>query len=255
MGVAMLKHRFSPAQKIALVVLIIGMLGGSYMLSQRQHELRVAKVNPEVVAIESSATPRVMLASGIATVQGILKTVDLGQHHGLTLNGKLLKLQAVSPIELVQAFVVEGKQVLLLSYDQGGNLCSVLYQLITIDSHAVTLTQPFGSCLPISQIEATSQQLTFKMPQNNPYLGADVLLSYHYRQGKVMLQRPVPAQNFAGLSAAKILAQAAADGCYVNGVMLEDNACGAGRKYCVMLQHLTRPLKDQAYQTLANFCN
>ena len=266
--------RFSPLKKIALWLTVAGVVAGGYYAVTKTARTPAPKEYAEVIKqsalVSLNPSPAVaapdlsaMLRAGITTQQGVLQAEPLMtggiEQHQLTLNAKALPIQAVSTIDLVKAFLVGAEQVLLISYDQGGNQCSKLYQLISITNESSAITAPFGSCLPISSITESANQLIFKMPQNNPYLGADVLNTYVYQDGQISQQPVAKAtelkHKYAGLSAAKILQIAHADGCYVAGVILDDNACDGGRKYCVMLQHLPQSEANQDYQTLSSFCH
>lgn len=202
-----------------------------------------------------------MLASGVKTLQGVLKSQQITEsssieHYMLTLNGKALNVRSVSEIELSKAFLVDGNQVLLVAFDQGGNQCSRQYQVVTINESATKISKVFGSCLPLVSAIESGSQITFNMPQNNPYLGDDVLVKYTYQNGEISQEiKPQELkQKYAGLTASKILQIAADDGCYVDGVMLDDNSCGGGRKYCVMFKNLPKSKKTADYKLLKSFC-
>lgn len=204
-----------------------------------------------------------MLEAGINTKQGILSSEKAEQNqihrYQIKLNGQLLPIKSVSEIELVRAFLISDNQVLLISYNQGGNQCSRQYQVITINSAAYALSNVFGSCLPLTEIVESTDFLIFKMPQNNPYLGKDVVLSYRYNKGKVnLIDKTNPKrikQKYSGLTASDILKIAQKDGCYVDGIILDDNSCGGGRKYCVMFKSLMAKENSQEYNILSQFCS
>lgn len=204
-----------------------------------------------------------MLQQGISTNGGILKssedTSNAIKPYYLQLGDKALKLRAVSPISLVKAFQIESNQVLLFSFNQGGNQCDYQYQFLTITPSGHHLSEAFGSCLKITRLEAGESTIEISMPRNNPYLGDDISESYQYQNGVVYrLEGDLKGQlkqRFADFTAAKILQIAAADGCYEDGVLLMDNSCANGKKYCVMFRHLIKPRKDAAYKTLKNFCS
>lgn len=226
---------------------------------------------PSESAINSSAAQATtvqpslneMLQQGISTTGGILKSAQDPNNsikpYYLQLNDQALKLRAVSPISLVKAFQIESNQVLLFSFNQGGNQCDYQYQFLTISPTGHHLSEVFGSCLKITGLAAGESTIDISMPRNNPYLGADISESYQYQNGAVYrLEVDLKGQlkqRFADFTAAKILQIAATDGCYEDGVLLMDNSCANGKKYCVMFRHLVKPRKDAAYKTLKNFCS
>lgn len=260
-------------KSILLIVLVLLVFGGGYLYinhnkaNTESHEYSEAIIQSESanLHLESSA-PVVslsdMLASGIKTLQGVLQSQKIVEsasveNYTLTLDGKPLKVKSVSEIELSKAFLIEGNQVLLMAFDQGGNQCSRQYQVVTISESTTKVSKVFGSCLPLSSTVESGLQVTFSMPQNNPYLGDDVLVNYVYQNGEVH-QETKPQelkQKYAKLTASKILQIAADDGCYVDGVMLDDNSCGGGRKYCVMFKNLPKSKKTADYKFLKSFCN
>lgn len=206
----------------------------------------------------------IMLRSGIYTNQGVLQSESLTnapsiEKNRLILNNKPTKIQAVSEIELVKAFELNHQQILLLSFNQGGNQCEIQYQMLTISESQSITSQVFGSCLPLTNIVESGNEIILSMPQNNPYLGNDVLVDYRYFNGQVnerlKLTKQQLKQKYANLDASKILQIATKDGCYVDGIMLDDNSCGNGRKYCVMFKNLTRPVKTDDYKFLKDFCS
>lgn len=202
-----------------------------------------------------------MLQQGISTDGGILKSTQDNntlKPYYLELDSKPLKIRAVSPISLVKAFLVESNQVLLFSYNQGGNQCDYQYQFLTITPQKHYTSEIFGSCLKITEINAGESSILLSMPRNNPYLGDDVTVSYLYQNGMVRRQeinlKGQLKQKYADYTAAQILQLAATDGCYEDGVLLMDNSCANGKKYCVIFRHLQKPKKDAAYKTLKEFC-
>lgn len=258
-------------------VLILGaallLLGvGYFYFNQDKHSSNSHEYSEAISQSESansypqSSAPVVslsdMLASGIKTLQGILKSQQIAEsssieHYMLTLNGKALNVKSVSEIELSKAFLLGGNQVLLVAFDQGGNQCSRLYQVVTINESATKISKVFGSCLPLVSAVESGSQIIFSMPQNNPYLGDDVLVKYTYQNGEISQEVKPPQelkQKYAGLTASKILQVAADDGCYVDGIMLDDNSCGGGRKYCVMFKNLPKSKKTADYKLLKSFC-
>lgn len=260
-------------KNILLTVLVLLVLSGGYFYlnhnkaNTESHEYSEAISQSESANshLESSAPVASlsdMLASGIKTFQGVLQSQKIVEsasveNYTLTLDGKPLKVKSVSEIELSKAFLVEGNQVLLVAFDQGGNQCSRQYQVVTISESTTKISKVFGSCLPLSSAIESGSQITFSMPQNNPYLGDDMLLNYVYQNGEVH-QETKPQelkQKYAGLTASKILQIATDDGCYVDGVMLDDNSCGGGRKYCVMFKNLPNSKRNVDYKFLKSFCN
>ncbi|MBX9597858.1 MAG: hypothetical protein K2X04_04715 [Burkholderiales bacterium] len=259
-------------KSILLIMLVLLVLGGGYFyfnynkVATQSHEYSEAISQSESANshLESSA-PLVslsdMLASGIKTFQGVLQSQKIiesasVENYTLSLDGKPLKVKSVSEIELSKAFLVEGNQVLLVAFDQGGNQCSRQYQVVTISESTTKVSKVFGSCLPLGSAIESGSQITFSMPQNNPYLGDDVLVNYVYQNGEVhQATKPQELkQKYAGLTANKILQIATDDGCYIDGVMLDDNSCGGGRKYCVMFKNLPKSKKTADYKFLKSFC-
>lgn len=216
--------------------------------------------------IESKPSLTLMLESGISTLSGVVKSVpnkkestpQVVQYH-MELNDKNLGINAVSPIELVHAFLINGRQVMLVGFDQGGNQCAREYQFVTISESTTTLSKVFGSCLPINQLTESNDVITISTPQNNPYLGDDFNYIYQYQNGEVKLiskpNKKMLRNKYANLTPAQIIAKATADGCYQDGVLLDDGACGSGRKYCTMFKNIRNPVKDNSYQILKEFCN
>lgn len=206
-----------------------------------------------------------MLESGIFTLNGILQSIPESANGAINryqvyLNAYPTPIKAVSEIELVKAFLQDGNQVLLLGFDQGGNQCARQYQLISINESGYTSSKIFGSCMPISNITTESDGAIYiATPQNNPYLGNDVNYIYKYSNGEVTLfSKPNKSDlksKYANLTAAQIIQKATDDGCYQDGVLLDNGACGGGRKYCTMFKNLRKPLIDSNYQQLKDFCN
>ncbi len=203
-----------------------------------------------------------MLRAGIYTDQGILQSesINLGNIAGrrLMLNGQPLQVQAVSEIELVKAFELGNQQIVLFGFNQGGNQCGIQYQMLSITESTSSTSKVFGSCLQLTSVVESGNEIILSLPQNNPYLGADVLVNYKYSNGQIYEQAKLTKQQlkqkYANLNASKILQVASADGCYVDGIMLDDNSCGNGRKYCVMFKNLTHPVKNADYKLLKSFC-
>lgn len=258
--------------RYALLILIIG--GGSYWLYTKYllHKQVFSSIesgsliNEPIVESGTSnlANETVnltnMLNSGIKTKLGIIKSIRHKsgiKPYGIMLNQQNLAIYSTAPIELTKAFMVNDQQILLINYNpDGGNSCANQYQLISIFTDKYKLSNKFGNCLPIYQISESGTDIIFQIPQNNPYLGNDVLISYKFSHGKVQkVKSPALPKSFATLSAAQILQLASEDGCYENGVLLDNNACGAGQKYCALLRNLTNPIKDNAYKILRDFCN
>ena len=265
-------------KKILLLVIVIALLFAGFYLAKNHlfpiadkagieyHNVvkgsSSAPINSSE-AIEAPASLTAMLEAGIATDQGILISERINQNgiskYQIKLNEVPLNIQAVSEIELVKGFLIGSDQVILISYNQGGNQCTKEYQFITINRTSYSISRAFGSCLPITAISETNDGLIITMPQDNPYLGPDVVVSYKYKEGKVELINKANSNElkhkYAGLTAAKILQIATQDGCYIDGVLLDDNSCGGGRKYCVMFKALSNKEKSPEYKTLKDFCN
>lgn len=218
---------------------------------------------------ESSATQQValttMLESGIFTLNGVLQSIPesvngIINRYQIYLNSNPTPINAVSEIELVKAFLINGNQVLLLGFEQGGNQCARQYQFISIGESGFTTSRVFGSCMPISNIVSESDAAIYiATPQNNPYLGNDVNFIYKYDNGEISLyskpNKAVLKAKYNNLTAAQIIQKATDDGCYQDGVLLDNGACGGGRKYCTMFKNLRKPIIDSNYQLLKDFCN
>lgn len=203
-----------------------------------------------------------MLEAGIKTTAGVIKSTRLEEVKGvgqysLMLDDKPTGLTTVSQIELIKGFSIDNKQVMLLGFDQGGNQCSRQYVTLTI-SDKLDISKPFGSCLPLTAIIEENNAVVMVMPQNNPYLGDDFTVSYRYENGVISQLTKVKTtdakQKFGKMSATDILNVAAKDGCYQDGVMLDDNSCGNGRKYCAMFKSIVKEPKNQDYKFLKDFC-
>lgn len=265
---------------VALIVIIAGTVAW-FIHSKNDDQIKSNPVSEYSDVVKQSAsspvaiTPHeseptaisltIMLRAGIYTNQGVLQSESLvnskpnAEKNRLTLNSKPLKIQAVSEIELVKAFELNHQQILLLSFNQGGNQCAIQYQMLTIGESQSITSQVFGSCLPLTNIVESGNEIILSMPQNNPYLGDDVLVDYRYFDGQVSqrfkLTKQQLKQKYANLDASKILQIATKDGCYMDGIMLDDNSCDNGRKYCVMLKNLTNPVKTADYKFLKDFCS
>lgn len=260
---------------IALIVVV-----GSYLVyNSLQHNsgqtkeyndlLKQSASAPLVVSDESSpvipqqVNLNTMLQAGIMTKQGILKSnvleSDVIEKNGITLAGKKLAINAVSEIDLVKAFLIESSQIILFGYDQGGNDCAKQYQVLMISESSNYLSKPFGSCLPISQITESNNTILISTPKNNPYLGNDVVINYLYQNGIVKeVYNPSKAdlrKKYAKFTSSQIIQIATNDGCFIDGVFLDDNSCGGGKKYCTMFKGINKPVKNSDYKLLKNFCN
>lgn len=205
-----------------------------------------------------------MLESGIYTLGGVIQSIpESGQsqiaHYQIMLNNKAIGVKAVSEIDLVKAFLIDGQQVLLLGYDQGGNECARKYQFITIGESKTLISKQFGTCLPITNIVESGNSIQISTPQNNPYLGEDFNFVYSYTNGDVsLLSKPTKQSvksKYANMTPAQIIQKATQDGCYQDGVLLDDGACAGGRKYCTMFKNITKPVKDSNYKVLKDFCS
>ncbi len=212
--------------------------------------------------VMESVNLTMMLESGIATKQGILQSrqamVNKIQLYQLILKQHKLGLIAASRIELVQAFILDEKQVLLFSYNQGGNSCSNLYRFLAISESSHYLSQQFGSCLPLSRLQASESAIFLQIPQNNPYLGPEVGVTYRFSGTELVeIAKAKPEVANGKLSkhnAHAIVEQARVDGCLVDGVFLLDNACRGGRKYCLMFKHLPKREHNADYRLVHDFC-
>lgn len=258
---------------LLLTILLVGAI--SYFFYKQNSDLQGNPVQYNEVVNHSESLPLVasaaiiekqnlttMLETGILTRAGIVKSTRLDavkgiEQYSLQLDGKSTGILTVSPIELVKGFQIDHKQILLIAYDQGGNQCSRKYQILTMDE-SVQISKPFGSCLPLSGINEESHEIILTMPQNNPYLGDDVTVSYRYADGNVtLLNKTKPdqlQQKYKALTATQILKIAAIDGCYQDGVMLDDNSCENGLKYCTMFKNIPKQAKNLDYKFLSDFC-
>jgi hypothetical protein len=234
-----------------------------YSQIMRQNEsVGLVNSNSSAVVTAPEVNLTTMLNDGINTLQGVLQSQPGSESlasYSLSLNGKPIGGSTVSPIELVQGFIVEQSQVLLFGFDQGGNQCSRQYQLLTVSESGYHLSKVFGSCLPMQDVKQVESDILLTMPQNNPYLGNDITETYVYHDGSIkLLTKPSKAElrnKYANYTATKILAIAAQDGCYQDGVMLYDNSCANGRKYCTMFKNLRKPVKNADYKLLKSFCS
>jgi hypothetical protein len=264
-------------KKLSVLLVVIAIIGGSFWLYQHKSNQLLPATTTYTQAVSqpseqqhtASATtiaqPSLtqMLRDGIQTTAGIIKSeqneINGITSHQLSLNGKPIAIKAISPITLVKAFAINEQQVMLFNYDQGGNQCSSEYQFLTITNDQYKLSQTFGSCLPLTSLIQEGDQIKLTIPQDHPFLGKDITLTYAYHAGEVkLITKPSPKQyqqKFAQLNASQILAQAAHDGCLVNGVILDDNSCGNGRKYCVMFRAIKAQVHNSDYQLLKEFCN
>lgn len=262
-------------KKLLLILVVFIVIGLAYLIYSKVNQTRDSAVTYSEVmhnsgstlltasnAIIEKQTLTSMLETGISTDAGTVKSTKLDavkgvEQYSLVVNDKPTGIATVSPIELVKAFIVNDKQVILISYDQGGNQCSKQYQMITL-TEPLQISKPFGTCLPINNILEERQSVTLSMPQSNPYLGDDVIISYRYSNGQInQLNHPKNAdlkKKYAGMSATRILQVAAKDGCYQDGVMLDDNSCGNGLKYCTMFKNIPKNVKNSDYRFLADFC-
>lgn len=265
-------------KKIGLIIFVLAIVSIGYWLYPRNSVGQQNVINkPSDILNQTESSPDVAnipesgavvdlttaLKSGITTKGGILQSRTLNgnsiQHYSLTLNSRLLDIKTVSDIELVKLFEINDQQIFVIAYDQGGNQCSIKYKVIAINDKTHQLSNSFGNCLPLADSYVSESDIIFSMPQNNPYLGSDLLVKYKYHDGKVKLfQKPTKddlKQHYAQLTAREILQIADKDGCYVGGVLIDDNSCGNGRKYCTMFKNLSTPVKDADYKTLKSFCN
>lgn len=236
-------------------------------ISEYEDLLKQSESQPIESAPTESSTINVslttMLESGIYTTGGVLQSSRLNDnqvaHYSITLNKKPLGIKAVSEIELTKAFLINGRQVILLGFDQGGNECPRKYQFVTIHESATQISKPFGSCLPLVSAVESDGVILLATPQNNPYLGDDFSYIYKYEDGDVKLSSKPNQKNlrnkYANWTALQIIKKAAADGCYQDGVLLEDGACGSGRKYCTIFKNLSKPVRDDNYKLLKEFCS
>lgn len=261
---------------VVVILAIIAISGWFIMHSHEKHtinpiseyeDLLKQSESTEIISSESSTVQvslTTMLESGIYTLGGVIQsTPESGQfqitNYHIMLNNRAIGIKAVSEIDLVKAFLVNGQQVLLLGYDQGGNECARKYQFVTISESNALVSKSFGSCLPITNIAESGNSIQISTPQNNPYLGDDFNFVYEYANGDVMLISKPTKQSvkskYANITPAQIIQKATQDGCYQDGVLLDDGACAGGRKYCTMFKSITKPLKDSNYQLLKDFCS
>lgn len=261
-------------KKIIGIVLIVATVAGGWLYLRNHNQSSsvveysqvVNHSESQLLAASAGTVEKLsltaMLEAGIKTSAGVLKSTKLEEEKGvgqysLMLDGNPAGLTTVSPIELIKGFSIGDNQVMLLGFDQGGNQCSRQYVILTI-TDKLNITKPFGSCLPLTAIIEESNSVIMVMPQNNPYLGDDFTVSYRYENGVVgQLNKAKTTdvkQKFGKMSATDILKIAVQDGCYQDGVMLDDNSCGNGRKYCAMFKNIAKQPKNQDYQFLKDFC-
>lgn len=264
-----------------LIVLLLAIAVGIWYVVSNQHEHSPASqiskyedllkdaasdvfVRQEsVTLLPASVSLTTMLESGVNTNSGLLQSVAIADgtvsRYRLMMQGKPVGIEAVSEIELVKAFLIESQQVILVGYDQGGNSCARQYQFVTMLNGKVTNSKPFGTCLLVNNIIESENIILVSMPQNDPYLGADVNYVYKYKNGDVKLfSKPSKQQiraKYVNLTAAQIIKQATSDGCYQDGVLLEDGACGGGKRYCSMFKSIRKAVRDSNYQILKDFCS
>lgn len=218
---------------------------------------------PNVEQVKEPVTLTTMLESGINTNGGILISKKISDasiyKYKVTLNKHNIGINTVSQIELVKAFLVESQQVLLFGFDQGGNQCDKEYQFLAIDGDKYKLSKVFGSCLPITNIFESNNDIYVLMPQNNPYLGDNIAVTYLYHNFRIAEMKKSNKQlirsMYKNLTAKQIIQMADKDGCYQNGVMLDNSSCDSGRKYCAMYKSLQKPKKDSNYYILKDFCS
>jgi hypothetical protein len=226
---------------------------------------KVIKTAVPAIGAETKSTKSsdltLLLESGIRTKQGVLQSRRLVAGtvvlYGLSLKQQQLALTATAPIELVRAFLVGEMQVMLLSYNQGGTSCSNLYRFLVINDSSYWLSKEFGSCMPATKITESDGVIFVHIPQNNPYLGPEVKVIYSFSGTKleeVAKFNSVQQPQLVKANAQAILKQALADGCLVDGVLLYDNACRDGRKYCWWFKHLAQKEDSAAYHLLQDFC-
>lgn len=268
-------------KKISGLILLVLLCGGAFYLYSRNNSSSIPKISDYSMALKkitasgtnNSSSPvsespvaislSGMLNDGIKTSAGVIQSHHINNagvdSYSITLDDKVIGLKAVSSIDLVQAFLIESKQVMLFSFNQGGNQCSQQYQILTISNQTYKLSEVFGNCLPLSTVVQRSNELFLTMPQNNPFLGTDITETYIYHNGAVKRLSDADKDNlrkrFSNYTAAKIIQLATNDGCLVDGVFLDDNSCGGGRKYCVMFRNLPKAKKDASYRLLKNFCS
>ena len=261
-------------KKVIGIVLVVAIVAGGWLYLRNHNQdgaiveySQVVNHSESQLLAASAATIEklsltAMLEAGIKTSAGVIKSTRLEEVKGvsqysLMLDDKPTGLTTVSQIELIKGFSIDDKQVMLLGFDQGGNQCSRQYVMLTV-SDKLDISKPFGSCLPLTAIIEENNAIIMVMPQNNPYLGDDFTISYRYESGMVNQLNKAKTtdmkQKFGKMSATDILNVAAKDGCYQDGVMLDDNSCGNGRKYCAMFKNITKQPKNQDYQFLKDFC-
>lgn len=265
--------------KLIVIAALVVIVGGVFLyLNEHKPPMKIDPVSeyedllkqsesPLVIAQDESTvqpTLTVMLESGIYTLSGVVKSVTVTpnkspERYQLQINNQPTGIKAVSQIELVKAFLINGHQVMLFGFDQGGNQCDREYQFLTVKESEFIVSKPFGSCLALNNLVESGDIITVSTPQNNPYLGDDLNYIYQYKDAQVKLigkpTKKMLRNKYANFTPQQILNKATADGCYQDGVLLDDGACGGGRKYCTMFKNLRNPTKDSNYQVLKEFCN
>lgn len=235
-------------------------------ISEYEDVLREAEshlIIPNAEQVKEPVTLTTMLESGINTNGGILLSTKIPEgtayKYKITLDKHNIGINTVSQIDLVKAFLVESQQVLLFGFNQGGNQCDKEYQFLSINGDKYKLSKVFGSCLSITNIVESDGGIYVLMPQNNPYLGDNVVVTYLYKNFKVTEIKKANKQliraMYKNLTPKQIIQIANKDGCYQDGVMLDSSSCDNGRKYCSMFKSLQKPKKDSNYYILKDFCS
>ena len=215
----------------------------------------------ESIISQNGVDLNTMLNKGIKTQIGIIKSIATSSGNSIMINNKTVsEIQAQSPIELSNLFAIEGSQIFLIGYNQGGNDCNIKYQFITINKSGYKLSSQFGNCLPYTKAQQTVDTISINFKSNNEYATQNDFIVYQYQNGLVKQTKKDKSdkyylKKYASLSAKGIMALAIKDGCANDGILNYDNACSWGKKYCTMFKALKNPVKDNDYQTLKEFCD
>lgn len=184
-------------------------------------------------------------------VSAKLKTAEKYQ---LMVNGKVLNVLSVSPIELTAQFKFVDKDVFIVNYNQGGNACAVKYRYVAVYKDKTITSKAFGTCLPLSTIKQVGNDIIITIAQNDPYISDNLYNTYTISNDKLQVTKAKPSA-IQIMSSSDILKLAKQDGCYVDDILLDNNACGGGKKYCTLFFANKSRIHDASYSILWNFCH
>lgn len=228
-----------------------------------QRKLDASNVEVGQITQESAMSIDNMLRAGIRTSAGIVRTDTINTQmlpqYTIKINDTVTAIKSVVPIRLTKAFLIESEQILIFAIGPGDNNCDTQYQIFTVHGVKYKVSKVFGTCLPLTLVTESNNQLEIKIPQSNPYLGDEVNYTYLYKNGEVKLvSQPTKKEIKKSLSkstAKAIIDLAKQNGCYQDGVMLDNVSCGGGKRYCSMFKNLKSTAKhDNNYAILKDFC-